>query len=51
MGRVTIAKELIRNEGERAFIYNWGGKVTPIGCKTSVKTQARLSISRRGAQL
>jgi hypothetical protein len=32
------------NEGERAFIYTWESKVTPLGSFTSVKTQARVII-------
>jgi hypothetical protein len=51
LGRVTVAIELVRNEGERASIYTWEGKVTPLRSKTSVKSYARVSISRRGAQL
>jgi hypothetical protein len=31
LGRVIVAIELVRNEGERAFIYTWEGKVTPLG--------------------
>jgi hypothetical protein len=31
LGRVTIAQELVRNEGERTLIYTWKGKVTPLG--------------------
>jgi hypothetical protein len=47
MGSIIVAIELVRNEGERAFIYTWRGKVTPLGCKTSVHTQAIVIISRR----
>jgi hypothetical protein len=38
LGRVTVAIELVRNEGERAFIYTWEGKATPLGSFPSVKS-------------
>jgi hypothetical protein len=51
LGRVIVAIELVRNEGERAFTYTWEDKTTPLGSFTSVKSYARVSISRRGVQL
>jgi hypothetical protein len=47
MGSITILIELVINEGERAFIYTWRDKFTPLGCKTSVHTQAIVIILRR----
>jgi hypothetical protein len=29
MGSITVAIELVRNEGERAFIYTWRGQSYP----------------------
>jgi hypothetical protein len=46
---VTVAKELVRNEEGRGFIYTWRARATPLGSLPSVKSRARVSISRRGA--
>jgi hypothetical protein len=48
LGRVTVAIELVRNEGERAFYLYLGRQSYPLGSKTSVNTQANVIISRGG---
>jgi hypothetical protein len=30
LGRVTVAKELVRNEEGRGFIYTWRARATPL---------------------
>jgi hypothetical protein len=50
-GRVTVAKQLVRNEEGRGLTYTWRAIGTPLGSLPSVHQRARMSISRRGAQL
>jgi hypothetical protein len=36
LGRVTVKKELVRNEEGRGFIYTWRARATPLGSLPSV---------------
>jgi hypothetical protein len=49
LGIITVAKELVRNEEGRGFIYTWRARATPPRSPPSVTSEARVRISKRGA--
>jgi hypothetical protein len=51
LGRVRVTIELVINEEGRGLFYTWRERATPLGSLPSVKSRARVMISRRGTQL
>jgi hypothetical protein len=49
LGRVTVAKELVRNEEGRGLIYTWRARATPLGSLPSVHQRARVRSQGGGA--